>query len=300
MYNYKHSENFGRMKRIKEDVQTNYTTSQWLTTLDFFIEAAIDPIVIVNPELSDNFFAKAVCFQFHKPSFRFTQVDKSTLGSTLFNSLTTNGKDKRHHQKMLGMHRGIRMGLVSVFEKTVNMKYASPFEKVSKVKRLLALKKLGDHYYEAVMQSKYCSNKAVKIKNTLEEKFVRMALNNAKSLYVEVKHQYDFDDLQQKFLLCMSRAIDRCDSKKGVLSSFIQNWFMSVKAEVRESINQTTEFTDYENDMVISDSSEDLENKQHIRFVAKKIDSYGLMTFMLGIPPYIKNSDLKKLNNYKE
>ena len=54
MKNYEHSTSFHILKNIKEELTNNYTSLQYLQTLDFFLWKALEPIAAECPSLFYN------------------------------------------------------------------------------------------------------------------------------------------------------------------------------------------------------------------------------------------------------
>lgn len=310
---YEHSETFASLKTIREEVKENLTTPQWLSTLDFFIDSAIDPIVTVMPDLVDNFYAKVVAWQSHKPSFKFTMGDKSTLPVKLFNALTTDGADKRLHQRSMVLNRGPMFGLIAIFEQTLNKvrRLHQPTTFVSRTRRLhlleLQYRALGlddwqrAHLYSAMLQVEHFSKKAHWFKELIMQKFVRLALMNAKNTYTSVGHSVKLNDTVQVYLIHVSRAIDRCDSRQGVLTTFIQTWFYSARAEVQRMAMGQSQQLSYEelieNGLPLTSADPDLgfEQLQHLAYQAKGVDPEGTVRFSLKIPEFLPRASLDKL-----
>lgn len=304
---YTHSETFANLKNIKEEVDSALTTAQWLQTLDYFIESAIDPIASANPGLLDNFFAKVVAWQSHKPSIKFSRNEKSTLPHMLFNALTTSGPTKREHQKAMLLNRGLLLGLISLFLGTLNnyKRLHDPTLKMSRTRRLLLMKQAEErvgspHLYPAMIQVEYFSSKALWFKELIMQKYTRLALMNAKRTYKAVNYSQRLDDIVQVYLIFLSRAIDRCDSRQGVLTTFIQTWFYSARAEVQRSCVES-QHTSYEEmlengiNSLVTDPDNAYEAVQHVSYVAKQVDPVGVLRFSLKIPEFFSSKDLKKL-----
>lgn len=297
---YTHSETFASLKNIKEEVQGQLTTAQWLQTLDYFIESAIDPIVTVNPDLADNYYAKVIAWQSHKPSIKFSRNDKNILPIMLFNSVTTEGKEKREHQKSMLLNRGLLFGLISVFQKTVNKKMYEPGGKKNRIKKWMYINSHHPNTYAAYNQCRYYASKAYWFKELIMQKYTRLALMSAKKTYKVVNYIQKLDDIVQTYLIFLSRAIDRCDSRQGVLTTFIQTWFYSARTEIQKGCAESLH-TSYEElletGMPIQyvDADYSFEEIQHIAYEAKKIDPVGVFRFSVGIPDHYSKADLRKL-----
>ena len=300
---YQHSETFAQLKVIKEDIAGNLTTYQWLHTLDFFIEMALDPIVTAYPDLADNYFAKVVAWQSNKPSIKFSREDKEGMPVLLFNSLTTHNATKRRYQKAMLLNRGLLYGLMSVFSHTVNnyKKLHDPWFPIKPATRLRLLRKAetltgSPFLYASIREFEFWSTKAYKFKELILQKYIRLTLMQAQHAYKEIEHTVKLDDVVQIYLAYLSKAVDRCDARQGVLTTFIKQWFYSARTEVLKLSAIVNSNTSYEGmlesglamSVVAPDSS--YETWQHISHVSKTIDPKGVVRFSLGIPEFFTKS----------
>ncbi len=311
MSSYQHSQGFARLKDTKETIHQNYTTYQWLTPLDFFIESAIDPIATSYPDFMDNYFAKVVAWQTTRPSVKFSRNKKETLPAALFNSVTTNNAEKRFHQKSMMLNRGVLMGLVSSYLQTVNsyMKLHDPTCKVPKRRRrmlcALAEQRCGSSYlYSATLQTQYWAAKAYQFKELIIQKYIRLALMSAKRTYADVHYEIALDDIIQTYLVYLSKAIDRCDARQGVLTTFIQTWFYSARAETKKSLYEEahSSYEELRDGGQLANAVQptgEFEALQHIASVAKGLDKTGVLRYAIGIPEFFTSSELTILSTHK-
>ena len=303
---YIHSESFAKLKNIREDVDENLTTAQWLQTLDHFLESAIDPIATSSPIFLDNFFAKVLAWQSHKPSIKFSRNDKDKMAVHVFNSLTTSGKDKRTHEAKVLLNRGLLFGLLSLFLKTVNnyKRLHAVDLRMRRSRRIVLIRKYershSSDLYAVILQVEYYSQKAHWFKELIMQKYTRLALMNAKNTYKTVNYQVRLDDIVQTYLIYLSRAIDRCDSRQGVLTTFIQTWFYSARAEVQKSNTESShvsydEMLELGAHMATTLADTGFEAVQHLAYLAKQVDPEGVLRFQLGIPEFFTKQELTKL-----
>ena len=309
MAQYQHSETFASLKNTKE-LKTNYTTYQYLHTLDHFIESAIDPIATAYPDFLDNYFAKVVAWQTTRPNVKFSRNHKDVLPALLFNSLTTEGAAKRVHQKSMMMNRGVLFGAVSTYLRTVNsyMKLHDPSFRLKRSKRklLIALgeQRCGSPYlHAATLQVQYWINKAHGFKELIVQKYIRLALNSARRTYTEIEYEIKLDDIIQTYMIYLSKAIDRCDSRQGVLTTFIQTWFYSARSEIQKSVVEE-HHTSYE-ELVSSGAltkatspDNNYEAIQHIAATAKTLDRCGSLRYALGIPEFFTSHEVSCISHY--
>lgn len=307
---YQHSETFASLKNLKEQVKDNLTSYQWLSTLDFFIESAIDPIATAYPDFLDNFYSKVVAYQAIRPSVKFSRNVKGTLPALLFNSLTSEGRNKREFQKAMMLNRGVLFGIINSYLATVDsyMKLHDPETRIPSRKRKLLIhladNKTTPYLFPATQQVKFYSTKAYEFKELIIQKYVRMTIMAAKRTYTDVNYQVSLNDTIQTYLMYLSKAIDRCDSRQGVLTTFIQTWFYSARSEIHKSLadEQHSSYEELVENGVFADATQPdckYEVLQHVAAIAKTLDPEGTLRFALGIPEFVTSAQLRTLQRFQ-
>jgi len=113
------------------------------------------------------------------------------------------------------------------------------------------------------------------------------------------------NDVVQIYLMVLNRAVDRCDARQGVLTTFIQNWYKSARSEIAD-LSKTQTDVSYESIAEEhGDSASDIlgfaeldtgsEMLEHIAYTAKQIDKHGYVRAPLGIPEYVTRSQRELL-----
>lgn len=317
---YQHSKSFEQLKSINESITGNLTTLQYLHTLDMFLWRALEPIHTECPSLFNNYMVKIVAQQSLNASTKFSSEEDrhARLPILLFNLLSETDSKKAHeHAKALHINRGILFGFISIFLNRLSYyeKLHSPFVKLDDVYRKSEMLRVeqemgvrpGGSLYAAMQQVRYWDERARDFKGKIVQKYTRMAIMNAKLTYADYNHYVSLDDVVQIYLLVVSRAIDRCDARQGVLTTFIQNWFKSARSEVREmakgqSDQSYEELAEIHGDAVsdiigfsMPDTSSELE--QHIAYIAKKMDKQGYLRASLHIPEFVTSAQAKVLES---
>jgi hypothetical protein len=305
---YQHSKSFEQLKGINESITGNLTSLQYLQTLDMFLWRALEPIHSECPSLFNNYLAKVVAHQSLRASTKFSSDDRTKLPILLFNLLSEPDPKKAHeHAKSMHINRGILFGFISMFLN--KLKYYetlnSPFVELDGVFRKSEMYRIeqemglrtGGSLYAAMQQVRYWDEKARDFKGKIIQKYTRMALLNAKAAYADYNHYVKLDDVVQVYLMIVSKAIDRCDARQGVLTTFIQSWFKSAKSEVanmaKGQLDQSYEALSEEHGDAVSDiigfslpdTTSELE--QHISYVAKQMDRQGYIRAALHIPEFM-------------
>ena len=312
MKSYEHSEIFARLKDVKERIGTNLTSLEYLETLDMFLWRAIGSIRKAMPGLVDEFMVKAIAQQTFKSSTKFSSImkeEKGKLPVILFNALTERNIESLDGYRNLRLNRGMLFGLVKIFvDRTqpymdlLNEPPLSVVEWKSRARQLKAMEKeLG--VVEGVALSSIVEDvniwyeRAREWKESIIEKYTRKAIGQAKVAYEDYNYAMDLSDVIQIHMVLLSRAINRCDSRLGVLTTFITSWFKSARSEMKKIIDSSQEVS-YEamleemGDAAEAEGEEDKtlktrESVQHIAMLAKQIDPTGVLRIHLGIPEFM-------------
>lgn len=302
---YQHSELFALLKKV-EDYPYNFTSYQWLTTLDFFIESAIDPIVATDTEFADAYYAKVVAWAAHKPNTKFTRGDVD-LPTVLWNAQTSKSlKTKRDLYRSMNLNRGLLLGLIRLYLERYKQVMAvhDPWASVKERKRLLAyLRDQHPQTVPALAQVQFWYDHALNLKNIITNKFMRMTLNQARRTYVDYNHVLRLNEVIQIYLKFLNKAIERCDAQQGVLTSFIQNWLMSARGAVAVQVKAAQSqisYEDYQLDRESLGIGEDTkeEDLQFVAATAKELEPDGLIRFSLAIPEFLTSAQRKVLVNH--
>jgi hypothetical protein len=311
-HNYEHSTIFASMKMVKERIGTNLTSLEYLETLDMFLWRAIGSIRTAMPGLVDEFMVKAIAQQTFKSSTKFSSIlkeDKGKLPVMLFNALTERDGKSLEGFRNLRLNRGMLFGLVKIFlDRTaqyVELLHAEPLSLGDWKDRQLQLRAMerslqvsdGVALFSVIEDVNIWYERARDWKSAIIEKYTRKAISQARVAYEDYNYAMDLSDVIQLHLVLLSRSINRCDSRLGVLTTFITSWFKSARSEMLRIINASQEVS-YEEmlegmgDAAEVEGSEDKtlytrESVQHISMLAKQIDPTGVLRFHLGIPEFM-------------
>jgi hypothetical protein len=302
---YEHSVSFEKLKVVKERIQQNYTSLQYLQTLNHFLWEALTPIARECPTLFKGYLCKVVARQTLKASAKFTSNDRHKLPTQLFNCLRAPDTKIVELSKEMHINRGLLFGLISFFLNRLEVYKVLHQQAVLgtttrsrcwAIEREMGVRD-GGELYAAIMDVEYWSAKARTWKDQIVEKYTRMAILQAQSTYKEYKFRVRLDDIVQIYLVVVSRAIDRCDSRHGVITTFMQSWFKSAKSEVAklaEGSNDSSyeslveDHGDAIHDLLgVAQPDQSAEMWQHVSYVAQQVDPLGLVRTSMGIPQYV-------------
>ena len=325
---YKHSESFARLKSIQENIQGNPTSYQYLSTLDTLIYNSLFS-VIDNTRFVDVYLAKILGWQASNPKRKASGVGRHNLVSyiTLF-MLNDKVDRKLNILKKMRLDRGILLEILRRWFK-VTQEYVDLSNQLKPTRDLiLKLSELetkvglrpSHNLYGAVLQSKFWFDYATQFKTFLLEKYTRLCLTTAQKDYVQMGHKVDLEDIIQTYLMTASKAIDKCDTDKGVLTSHIQNWLLSAKNNVManyvngvafqtpnhvktqlNSIGQESiSLDEIEGLNIASDTDTGARNEEvdRVRFIGKVFDPQGYARLVLGIQEILSDAERDKLRPY--
>lgn len=237
---YSHSETFAQLRGINESISSNLSSVQYMRTLDDLLNKCVLSI-FSSSKFVDIFLMKVLAWQSVNPRRKSCACGRGNLSSyaTLVLLLDT-PEDKMKAFSKIGLDRGITSEMIrrylqvmEAYSSIVNNPVVTT-EDVSESVSLLA--SIGSHEelhpYGAYLQVKFWFEKACSFRSMILEKYVRLCLSNAQQDYVALDHVVPLNDIIQVYLMAASKAIDKCDPERGVLTTHIQHWLMSAKNTV--------------------------------------------------------------------
>lgn len=319
MATYTHDLTFAALKNTKEQVSGNYTTSQYLKTLDHFLWLALGAVINTCPNLFLNYVAKVVAQQATRP-VKMTSDDKHALPVSFMNLLLT--KDRVPAAKELHLNRGILFAFLNVFVNLTEeyrrlhetppsmdpLEMSQRYLTVRRIENDLEMKR-GGNLYGATLEARHWLQEASAFKNVIVEKYIRLALNGAQKTYVSAKHKRKLGEIINVFMITLYKAIDRCDSRHGVLTTFITNWLRGARSKVLDEIFAESAETSY--DQQVEDHGEevfaqhstqanrDMEAMQSLAAIAKRVDPRGCVRASLGISEHVSTKHIRLLEILK-
>ena len=320
MSSYQHSRSFDVLKRTDEKFKNNYTTAQLLNTLDHFIWQALTPIIRECPDLFLTYVTKIVAQQANSNS-KLTSDDKLLFPALIINLLSAPTFEQRMaYARKLYLNRGLLFGLIAIFT-GLTRSYRRAVERgaqdnplqatlrstrLYQIEQKVGLRK-GGNLYGAILEASHWAAKAYQFKHIITEKYTRLAAQHARNTYVEYGHDVELDECLSIYMMTVDKAINRCDSRHGVLTTFITNWFKGARAKIEALALTRRSETSYEvmlekaGDAASSvlgaadADSEMTEHVQHLSVVARYVDKRGCVRASLGIPEVVNRQQRLKL-----
>ena len=306
---YKHSEAFAEVKAIEEDIKINLTSLQYLQILDYYLWNSLRFLMNVSPTFFTCYLSKVIAYQQVHSMSKLSSESRETITNNFFNYVTTGDVE---WVKKLYLNRGLYFGIISYWLTKSNeyFQLRSPFneredapERMYEIANELSINDTSV-YYANYKQVAYWFSKAQDFKSKIMQKYVRMTILQAQKAYVEYNHEIDLDDVTQIYLQIMSKAIDRCDSRFGVLTTFIQSWLKSAKAIVQKMVQSKQHSTSYEGlieefgdsaDVGVTSFDDSFDTLQELAYAAQKIDTTGCLRIQYKIPQFMSLQNRKLL-----
>lgn len=324
---YKHSESFARLKGIKESIEGNLTSFQYLNTFDMLIYNALYPIVD-STKYVDVFLGKVLAWQSTNPKRKSCGVGRHALTSHIVLFFLTEATDRKVLTlRKTKLDRGILVEIirrwlaaVGEYESLSNQLTTTPQqqERMHYLESLACLRP-SHSLYGVLTQVKFWYKQVEEFKSMILEKYTRLCLNKAQQDYVQLNHRVDLEDIIQVYLMAASKAIDKCDTEKGVLTTHVQHWLMSAKNQVMANLvngvayqipNQAKVQADQLGTTVPLDELEDEAQEEQeqeqerddrierIRKVGRVFDPVGHARLMLGIQEILTIKERETLRRY--
>ncbi len=326
-YKYEHSKTFASLKRVKETIGTNFSSYQYLSTLDSLLYKVVRPMVD-NTYFVDHFLAKILAWQYQNPKRKVSSLPRSDFASYVTLFLVASSTDRKMRLlKKIKLDRSVLSEVIRLW-----LAVCSPYEGLSNDidNRAHTLKEESDlevkaslksdhSLYGAYQQVNYWWSHYTEFRNRVLEKYIRLCLNQAQKDYVAFKHRVPMEDVIQVYLVNAAKALDKCDTEKGVLTTHTTNWLKHAKNQIIASHLSDTAYVLPKNsktvgaflakanvvplddlaegDLVSTES--DTSEVESVRRIAKLFDPRGLGRLCLGIEETLSNSEKQVLHAYE-
>jgi len=299
---YTHSKSFAILKRVREQIGTNLTSGQYLQLLDTLLYRSLAPIV-EHTNLFETYLCSLIGWQEKNNKRKVSLVDKQAFAGIAVAWLL--------YPKWMKVQKlsSLKLDRIAIYEfcRTFLRQHAD-YEAacncelkrggvVVPLTEMLVYKKRVENAVNTtssllpVMQEvQYWIQEADSFKTAVLEKYIRMCLTTAQTDYVRhFEMSVPLDDIVQSYVVMASRAIDKCDFRQGVLTSHIQNWFLTARTHLTKNAradyipeSASNEAPDTEAESMV-DAMVREEEIEHVRIIARMMDPVGSGRVMLGI-----------------
>lgn len=300
---YQHSRVFGQLKSITESIQGNYTSAQYLEVLDFLLYQAIEPLV-QHTQMYPSWLAQIqTWYSTVGGSRKITTVDLPLFQTTLCMFLVAPPQHRLSVLKKLKLERNLLTMVVDDF-----LSLASSYRQLSEalmypeqdrgaiteeLERIQAEVGCTDSDMYSMFRHVYVwYSYYLDFRGFLIEKFTRLALMKSRETYQLTDYEMPLDDIIQHYMMAIGKAIDKFDIELGSLASYVGQWFLDARTNVRKEVSRTDDLladgdVDYDEHTPSDDDvCFNVERKQTIdlvRKLAKIADPVGLARLKLGI-----------------
>lgn len=318
---YRHSESFAHLKNVKEQISTNLSTVQYMRILDAFVHKALEPLVD-NTRYVDIVLAEVLSWSIINFRRKVSMLGRDHLVPNIMAFLIDSDSESRKERlQELKLDRGVHFHTLQTFLETMEEKYlpAANCEldvpdhvygdtvaycrlQMQEIERGLGCTRgpLLTTYHRV----KYWYDHAVEFKRQILEKYTRLCLVNAQRDYsYYFNREIELDDITQMYLYVASRAIDKCDSDQGALTSHIQNWFKTGRSQLNKertavsALSLDDEDSFFDLGTVDPHHTEDHEQTRHLLTLARVADPYGLGRYLLGLNPELPEASRRVLRS---
>lgn len=315
---------FGALKDIRERLRENLTTSQLLTSYDDILNMMLLPLVR-ETTFVDTFVIRILGWQERHHRRKVSFLKRREVPRLIIEYLLSTGEDKETAFKKLYLDRGIRMQIAQAFIEDLSKYYRAcclhgvgpeeALEIKQKCETAYGTRKLFSVYSEVL----YWYGKSIEFKDIIQEKYTRMTIMAARRDHTALfDHKIPLDDVVHQYFLTLSRAIDKCDSNAGTLTTHITNWFFTAREGVtrQRSMNSSpvedrssdkdeeglednfaheVKEQDTEPSYTQDESNSSVHAVDDILYVARIADPVGAARAYLGIPEVLKPEELQVL-----
>lgn len=232
--------------KIQEQLTENYSSPQIIKTLDNLLFNALQPLML-NSDFVDYVLVELLPHVFLNQRRKFSNVLFQELRDNLFSVVMI--EDRVEKIKLLrkqNLERSVFFALLVAVEKQALLylaetnKQLNAMAKGKPVERI-QLKQMQSEFfvhkdmYQTSQSVIFWLKQAFRFKQMIVEKYTRHAIVEANKMVASTNLQIDPDDLSKDLILAIHKAIDKYDSEKGPLTSYVNTWFMEAKTNYRNA-----------------------------------------------------------------
>lgn len=297
LYNYQRSQNIDILKHTKETISGNFSSEQYISTIDILLFNCIDGILRSSDYL-DECISSFMLMHIYSKNNKHSSFKKELTLSLCAKFLAADDCDtKLKILKAVKLHRNHPILFIEKWlEKT--KKYRILYLKkqsVSHIEKSVCHKKgKHDSLFACIASVNYWFHLLLELKAIVLEKYHRLIVRESVNVYKTISYSSNLDDIVQLLSLEAIRALDRCNIEKGPITPYMQRLlrfagnkidFESdsayiVKGNKGNYRHKSVELS--ENTQSI-DGSDDTGDLDHVRKIAKIIDPDGAARYYLNI-----------------
>lgn len=316
MSHYQHSVVFAEMKAIDEDIKVNLTSNEYLQVLDYFLKKAWKPLLLGFPEFCNGYLSKVLFFSVTRSAIKLSSEEKSIIAPSVLKILASEGERRCEYFESVHFNRGVIFGMILLFlqlgERVIKAQdlFNDTPRAIRDRETLSVFEQLNIYdsarFLELFGEIQYWYDKAREFRQQICQKYTRFALMQAKKAYEQYDCKISLNDVSIIYIMTVGRAVDRCDSRLGVLTTFIQNWLKSAQCQTLKLTRQEDDHLSldglqesYGDSVSIPSYTMDTSDEgiDDIAYKAKQIDPVGVLRASLGIPEFLSYNDRQFLES---
>ena len=323
---YENSWVFGVLKANSGETDGNLTTSQYLETLDRYLNGALKCIV-ENTRYLDVVVTGLIGWQEENYRRRVSLLSKRQFIEAAVSWVIKPRVDKVKTLASLRLDRGVALLACNSF-----LEECKDYEALSKLRVIESQEHLkiisetesrllvpGGNLFHCLTLVRHLATLASEYRGEILSKYIRLSIMTAQRDYVQYFDcRISLNDMCGEYILASGRAIDKCDYEKGPLTTHIRNWFFTARKHCatrydtgrRESVlpdesDSSRVSGDDDTKSASAELSVDavdvslmkLESPATIRFLAKLADPKGDVRKRLGIEEILSIREKKMLGS---
>jgi len=279
---------------------------------------ALEPILF-NSNFIETHLASLVAWYSNTQRRKIAGEEKEITVSKILVFLNTKEKHRKLHLlKDIGLERNIYLLILEDFSRITDSYVKSHNSNLIKTDEheIIDTKNieskvlwLNDSLYGVIRTINKWKKTAITFKQQIMEKYIRLAVLQAAKDYALYAYKISIDDLFQNYMIAVSKAIDKSNPNKGVLTSYIQDWFKNAKLNTAAMYNYTAAFNtpnskynfgettvdidSEECSYLASEETEADEDSEHVAMIAQTVDPLGIGRLALGISQHFTRNQIK-------
>ena len=234
---YENSWVFANLKANVSEPEGNLTSSQYLETLDRYLNGALKCIV-ENTCYLDSVVTGLIGWQEANYRRRVSLYSKKQFIESAIAWLIKPRVEKVKTLHTLRLDRGVALLACHAFlneckdyaalSRLPRIKTQEHLRTVYETEKRLLVR--GGNLNHAITLVGHQADLAAQYRGMILKKYIRLAIMTAQRDYVQYfDHRVSLNDMCGEYILATARAIDKCDYEKGPLTTHIGNWFFTAR-----------------------------------------------------------------------
>ena len=327
---------------IKEQLDVNLSSRTIEQILDYFLYSSVKP-VFLETDLMDGILSSILVQQTYDGRRKISSLNKQDIFDLILKSINVNNKiDKWKYFKSIKIERTLLVYSIEYFLNSTK-NYLQLEEKLIKTKNTDRTIFLSGEMYRieqfvggsrnnlstVIKDARFNLDMYFNFKNMILEKYIRYFWTEAKNSKNSTNLNVDENELFNNFVINADKAIDKFDSDRGTLTSYINNWLkdaktnpkfgheygnsFSVSSTGRRSIMNNKENGNYFNSNIstsidelvnvipdernIEDELGEKQEREKNTAIIQKVNKSRIPMIVLDIPYKFSKNDIEWLSN---